>query len=101
LQVLGYEVEVTGADEELLGALAAKRADLLIVDGPARDDPGLLARVRKANPAMQVVVTAEGQRARDRNSSAAGVSVLAKPFSLAELAGVVRQSLDTRGEARS
>jgi signal transduction histidine kinase/CheY-like chemotaxis protein len=99
LQVLGYEVELTGADEELLEALAAKRADLLIVDGPARDDAGFLARVRNANPAMKVVVTAEGPRSRDRSSSSAGVSVLAKPFSLAELAGAVRQSLDARGDA--
>jgi len=41
----------------------------------------------------------EGQRSRDRSGSASGVGVLAKPFSLAELAGVVRQSLDTRGDA--
>ena len=50
LQVLGYEVEVTGADEELLESLAARRADLLIVDGPARDDAALLARVRRRIP---------------------------------------------------
>ena len=99
LQVLGYEVELAGADEELLEVLAAKRADLLIVDGPARDDAGLLARLRKTSPALQVIVTAEGQRARDRSSSSPGISVLAKPFSLAELAGAVRQSLDARGDA--
>jgi DNA-binding NtrC family response regulator len=99
LQVLGYEVELMSNDEELLATLAAKSADLLIVDGPARDDAALLARVRKANPAMKVVVTAEGQRARERNSSSTGMGVLAKPFSLAELAGAVRQSLDARGDA--
>jgi hypothetical protein len=99
LQVLGYEVELTGTDEELLAALSAKRADLLIVDGPARDDTGLLARARSLNPAMKVVVTAEGQRSRERSSPSTGVSVLAKPFSLAELAGVVRKSLDARGDA--
>jgi len=99
LQVLGYDVELAGGDEDLLDALAAKRTDLLIIDGPARDDAGLLARVRKANPAMKVVVTAEGQRARERSSSSTGLSVLAKPFSLAELAGVVRQSLDARADA--
>jgi signal transduction histidine kinase len=99
LQVLGYEVVLTGADEELLEALAAKRADLLIIDGAARDDAGLLARARSASPAMKIVVTVEGQRSRDRSGSANGVSVLAKPFSLAELAGVVRQSLDARGDA--
>ena len=99
LQVLGYEVDLIGADEELLESLAARRADLLIVDGPAREDAGLLARVRKANPALKIIVTAEGQRGRDRNSSSAGISVLAKPFSLAELAGAVRQSLDASGDA--
>jgi signal transduction histidine kinase len=99
LQVLGYEVELMSNDEELLAALAAKRADLLIVDGPARDDTALLARVCKANPAMKIVVTAEGQRARDRSSSSTGIGVLAKPFSLAELAGAVRHSLDARPDA--
>jgi len=99
LQVLGYDVEVTGADEELLESLAARRAYLLIVDGPARNDAGLLARARKANPAMKVVLTAEGQRERNRSPSSGGISVLVKPFSLAELAGAVRQSLDSRGDA--
>jgi hypothetical protein len=72
---------------------------LLIIDGPARDDAGLLARARSASPAMKIVVTVEGQRSRDRPGSASGVGVLAKPFSLAELAGVVRQTLDARGDA--
>jgi signal transduction histidine kinase len=99
LQVLGYEVELTGADDDLLEVLVAKRADLLIVDGPARDDAAFLARVRKANPSLKVVVTAEGPRSRDRRSASSGVSVLAKPFSLAELAGAVRQALDARGDA--
>jgi DNA-binding response OmpR family regulator len=48
---------------------------------------------------MKIVVTAEGQRSRDRSAAAGGISVLVKPFSLAELAGAVRQSLDSRGEA--
>jgi hypothetical protein len=48
---------------------------------------------------MKIVVTAEGQRARDRNSSSTGIGVLAKPFSLAELAGAVRHALDARGDA--
>jgi DNA-binding response OmpR family regulator len=99
LQVLGYDVVLAGGDEELLEALAAKQADLLIIDGPALDDGGLLARARSASPAMKIVVTVEGQRSRDRSGSASGVSVLAKPFSLAELAGVVRQTLDARGDA--
>jgi signal transduction histidine kinase len=99
LEVLGYEVELVAGDEELLGALAAKRADLLIVDGPAREDAGLLARARSTCPNLRVVVTAEGQRPRERGPAPNGVSVLAKPFSLAELAGTVRQSLDARAEA--
>jgi hypothetical protein len=48
---------------------------------------------------MKVVVTAEGQRSRDRSSSSAGIGVLAKPFSLADLASAVRKSLDARGDA--
>ena len=100
LQVLGYEVVVTGGDEELIEALTAKRADLLIIDGPARDDGGLVGARAVGEPGD------ENRRhcgraalAGDRTGSASGVGVLAKPFSLAELAGVVRQSLDARGDA--
>jgi signal transduction histidine kinase len=94
LEVLGYTVEFAASDEELIAALRANQADLLFVDGPAREDMAFLDRARSIRPGLRVVVTVEGQHPRDRTSP--GIDVLAKPFTLADLAGVVRRSIDAR-----
>ena len=98
LEVLGYTVDLAAGDEDMIAVLGAKAGDLLIVDGPARDDLGLLDRARTARPSLKIVMMVEGQRSRDHGSRP-GISVLAKPFTLAELAGIVRHSLDAGGEA--
>jgi len=94
LEVLGYSVEFAAGDEDLAAGITARKVDLLIIDGPARDAAALLERARAARPTPKIVVMVEGQRPRDRGSQP-GVSVLAKPFTLAELAAVVRHSLDS------
>jgi DNA-binding NtrC family response regulator len=96
LQVLGYAVKLAAGDQDVMAVLSTYETDLLIVDGPAREDAALLDRARSARPNLKIVVTVEGQRPRDRKSQP-GVSVLAKPFTLAELAGTVRHSLDAVG----
>ena len=96
LEVLGYTVDLAAGDEDMIAVLGAKGGDLLIVDGPARDDLALLDRARSARPNLKIVVMVEGQRPRDRGSPP-GISVLAKPFTLAELAAIVRHSLDASG----
>jgi signal transduction histidine kinase len=96
LEVLGYTVDLAAGDEDMIAVLGAKAGELLIVDGPARDDLALLARARSARPNLKIVVMVEGQRPRDRGSQP-GISMLAKPFTLAELAATVRHSLDARG----
>jgi signal transduction histidine kinase len=95
LEVLGYSVELAAGDEDLIAVLGARQADLLIIDGPARDDAALLERARATRPNLKIVVMVEGQRPRERGSQP-GTTVLAKPFTLAELAGGVRHSLDAR-----
>ena len=93
LEVLGYAVDFAAGDEDLVAALEARQVELLIIDGPARDDAALLERARSALPNLKIVVMVEGQRPRERGAPT-GTSVLAKPFTLAELAAVVRHSLD-------
>ncbi len=97
-QVLGYEVELAGgrggthrcARREARGLADHRRA------GARRREPA--GARANGEPGDEIVVTAEGQRSRERHPPSTGVSVLAKPFSLAELAGAVRQSLDERGD---
>jgi DNA-binding NtrC family response regulator len=88
-------VTFTAGEEEMLFALGSERAQLLIIDGPGREDLNLLARARAVRPALKIVVTTEGLRAVDSLSDE--VAVLAKPFTLAELAGTVRRTLDSSG----
>jgi hypothetical protein len=56
----------------------------------------LLDRARSARPSLKIVMMVEGQRPGDRGSQP-GITVLAKPFTLADLAGTVRHSLDAQG----
>jgi len=93
LEVLGYTVTFTAADDEMLAALRAEQPQLLIIDGPAREDSGLLSRSKAVRPDLKVIVTTEGPRALVA-SALPGVAVLAKPFTLADLAGTVRRTLD-------
>jgi DNA-binding NtrC family response regulator len=97
LEVLGYVVTFTAGDDEMLAALRTGRAQLLIVDGAGYEDPDLLARARAVRPELKVIVTVEGGRLLG-SGSAKGIAVLAKPFTLADLAGTVRRALDAGGD---
>jgi signal transduction histidine kinase/CheY-like chemotaxis protein len=97
LEVLGYAVTFTAGDDEMLAALRTERAQLLIVDGPGYEDPDLFARARAVRPELKVIVTTEGARFGESGSTK-GVAVLAKPFTLADLAGTVRRILDAGGD---
>jgi len=98
LEVLGYSVELATGEADVLAVLSDPPADLLILDGPLREDRALLDRARSARPNLEIVVMVEGQRPRGRESRPE-INTLAKPFTLAELAGIVRLSLDARGDA--
>jgi signal transduction histidine kinase len=96
LEVLGYAVQLASGVEEMFAALRGEDAQLLMVDGLGRADADVLIRARAIRPGLKIVTTADAVRGAER-FSAAGVGTLIKPFSLADLAGVVRSTLDGDG----
>lgn len=93
LEVLGYRVKVASGAEDLLAAVAAEPTDLLVIDGLGRGDADILIRARAIRPRVRVIVTADAGRAAERLTGVAAAA-LAKPFTLADLAGTVRRALD-------
>jgi signal transduction histidine kinase/CheY-like chemotaxis protein len=97
LEVLGYAVRLASGVEEMLAALRGEDAQLLMVDGLGRADADVLIRARAIRPALRIVATADAARGTERFSVAGG-GTLVKPFTLADLAGVVRAALDGAAE---
>jgi hypothetical protein len=93
LEVLGYRVKVASGAEDMLSAVAAEPTELLLIDGLGRGDSDILIRARAAQPSLRVVTTVDPSRSADR-AVGIGVAALAKPFTLADLAGIVRRTLD-------
>ena len=93
LEVLGYRVKVASGAEDLLAAVAAEPTELLVVDGLGRGDADILIRARALRPRLRVIVTADASRPGERLADA-DAALLAKPFTLADLAGTVRRALD-------
>ena len=98
LEVLGYRVKVASGAEDLLTAVAAEQTDLLLVDGLGRGDADILIRARALRPGLRIIATADPGRAGER-VPLLGVASLAKPFSLADLAGTVRRTLDAAADS--
>jgi DNA-binding response OmpR family regulator len=97
LEVLGYRVKVASGAEDLLAAVAAEPTELLMVDGIGRGDADILIRARAIQPALRIIATADPGRAE--RIPGLGVAMLAKPFTLADLAGTVRRTLDAAADA--
>jgi CheY-like chemotaxis protein len=93
LEVLGYSVRIASGVEDMFDALHADEVRLLMVDGLGRADTDVLIRARAIRPGLKIMVTTDATRASER-FLATGVAMLAKPFSLADLAGAVRGILD-------
>jgi signal transduction histidine kinase/CheY-like chemotaxis protein len=93
LEVLGYRVRVASGTEDLLAAVAAEPTQLVVVDGLGRGDADVLIRARALTPALRIIATTDPGRAGER-IALSGVASLTKPFSLADLAGTVRRTLD-------
>jgi CheY-like chemotaxis protein len=91
LEVLGYRVTVAADTEELVAAVAAEPTDLLVTDGVG--DNEALVRAHALRPALRIIATAHPGRVPD---PVAGLNIasLTKPFTLADLAGKVRRTLD-------
>jgi CheY-like chemotaxis protein len=100
LEVLGYRVRVATGAEDMLAAVAAEPTQLLMLDGVGRGDADLLIRARAVAPQLRVIATVEHGRSHERTVLGA-VATLGKPFTLADLAGTVRRTLDAPpGDAR-
>jgi signal transduction histidine kinase len=93
LEVLGYRVKVASGVEDLLAAVAAEPTELLMVDGLGRGDADILIRARAIQPKLRIIATVDPGRGPERLPGL-GIASLAKPFTLADLAGTVRRTLD-------
>jgi signal transduction histidine kinase len=98
LEVLGYRVKVASGVEDMLAAVAAESTELLMIDGLRRADGDVLMRARAVRPGLRIIATVDPSRAGERVSGGA-VSSLQKPFTLADLAGTVRRTLDAAADA--
>ncbi|WP_068873912.1 MULTISPECIES: CHASE domain-containing protein [unclassified Phenylobacterium] len=96
LRELGYDVtEASDADQALQRLAEAPAADLLFTDilMPGMNGVQLAERARAAKPALKVLYTTG--YARDvSGAEAVQAALLAKPFTIAQLAHRVRQALD-------
>jgi signal transduction histidine kinase len=93
LEVLGYQVKVAADTDDLLAAVAAGPTDLLVIDGLGRGDNDVLARAHALRPKLRIIATAHPGRAPEPVPGST-IASLAKPFTLADLAGTVRRTLD-------
>jgi signal transduction histidine kinase len=95
LEVLGYRVTVAEDAEGLVAAAAAEPTDLVVVDGLG--DNEALVRAHALRPTLRVIATAHPGRVPN---PVVGVRMdsLTKPFTLADLAGTVRRTLDGADE---
>jgi signal transduction histidine kinase len=93
LEVLGYRVKVAAGTDDMLAAVAAEPTELLMIDGLGRSDADILVRARAAAPGLRIIATADPGRAGELAPNL-GIAALTKPFTLADLAGTVRRTLN-------
>jgi DNA-binding NtrC family response regulator len=99
LEVLGYRVKVASGAEDMLAAVAAEPTELLMIDGLGRSDGDIVIRARAAAPGLRIIATADPGRAGELGRILR-VASLTKPFTLADLAGTVRRTLNGPVESR-
>ena len=101
LEVLGYSVRFTAELEETLAIARDERVDLLIIDGGMRPEvtqADVVAQLARVAPSVKVIVADDGPSSRERWVGL-DAAILLKPFSLADLANSVRQTLDGQSRA--
>ncbi len=93
LEVLGYRVRIAVGVEDMLATLSAEDVRIIVVDGLGRADADVLIRARAIRPDLRILLTSDPGRSPER-IPLAGIGTVAKPFTLADLAGAVRRTLD-------
>ncbi len=96
LEAVGYAVTVCSDPGEVDAAAAPHAFELLIVDGLRAGSPDgsdLVARLRDGDAGLKTICLLESKDDAD-STSAAPAAVLEKPFSLPDLATLVRETLD-------
>jgi PAS domain S-box-containing protein len=91
LEVLGYQVALVADRAELAAALRRGSAQLLIIDGAQNGD---ISKITAALPSTMKTVMLTTGADDSANTADTCSAILHKPFSLADLAGLVRQTLD-------
>jgi signal transduction histidine kinase len=86
LTVLGYDVHACESGKPLVEVVAEYPAELAVLDG---DSVEVISRMHEKAPALRFLVLGDPPQAGTER-----VTVLPKPFSLAELARSVRDALD-------
>jgi signal transduction histidine kinase/CheY-like chemotaxis protein len=102
LEALGYAVHSCVGGDALSTVLRGARCDLLISDGPVAEACADDARVEEALtqcPELVRVVLSASPQPPPANAQTLE-AVLLKPFSLADLADIVRKTLDSRPDGR-
>ncbi|MBN1239764.1 MAG: PAS domain-containing protein [Gammaproteobacteria bacterium] len=95
LEVLGYDVKMSADPTEAIHTVQTTETDLLLIDAAAAEAPAqrrLLREALAARPQLKVIVATDSVDAV-RARVPAGVELIGKPFSLAELAGTLRKVL--------
>lgn len=97
LERVGYAVEVARDGQDAIDKLEQSEYDGMLLDlmMPRVDGFGVIDHLRRANPEFLrrvVVMTAFTGAARDRVDPSC--ALLAKPFDVDELVGLVRQNID-------
>jgi hypothetical protein len=77
----------------MLAALSADDVRIIVVDGLGRTDADVLIRARALRPDLRILLTTDPSRAPER-IPLPGIGTVPKPFTLADLAGAVRRTLD-------
>lgn len=94
LGVLGYDVHAAGDASEMLERLRSRPIEVLVVDGAGQDPAArrrFLAAAERTRPGLKIIATAD---AADAVPSNGRPRLLAKPFSIADVARAVRRAID-------
>jgi signal transduction histidine kinase len=92
LEALGYRVRFAGPDDLAATLGGEGDVDLLLLDGAADVAAALAEEAARRRPGLRIILTSGSSGARGRLE----LPVLMKPFSLADLASLLREVLDRR-----